>query len=329
MSPTRPDGSSRAGAPRPYALIGPGAGAQAVLQDIHAALDRADDLRADPTALAAAWAAARVLVLDAEGLAHGDADGAVLLRGDALGAFDADAWFLGRDAMGRAWFARIEAAADDDGVVPRIDLRSAAAGWPALQAGAFACARALQAWHARTRFCGVCGGATRVERAGWLLRCTACAAEHYPRTDSAVIAAVSDGERLLLGRQATWPARRWSLVAGFVEPGESFEQAVAREVAEETGVRVTAARYRASQPWPFPGSLMIGFDADALPDSPRASDELEDARWFTLEDLVQAQARDVDDDGAGIRLSPRLSIARWLIDEWIQARAARASGKDA
>lgn len=303
---------------RPYAFIGPGAGPAAALQDKQAALDRSDDLRTDADALAAAWPAARVLLLDTDGRAQaGEGDAPSLVRGETLGPYDETALFLGRDAAGTAWFARQVETASDDGAVARIELRSAAALWPTLEAGAFACARALQAWHARTRFCGVCGGGTRAERAGWLLRCTRCEAEHYPRIDCAVIAAVTDGTRLLLGRQATWPARRWSLVAGFVEPGESFEQTVAREVAEETGVRVTAARYRASQPWPFPGSLMIGFDADALPDTPRASDELEDARWFTRDELRAARERDVDDDGAGIRLSPPLSIARWLIDGWI------------
>lgn len=305
---------------RPYAFTGPGAGREAALQDAHAALDRSDHLRPDPGALADAWSTARVLLLDADGRAQtGDADAPALASGAALGAFDPAALFLGRDARGMAWFARHVDTAGDDGAVARIDLRSAAAAWPALEAGAFACARALQAWHARTRFCGMCGGPTRVERAGWLLRCTRCEAEHYPRIDCAVIAAVSDGTRLLLGRQAAWPARRWSLVAGFVEPGESFEQTVAREVMEETGVRVTRARYRASQPWPFPGSLMIGFDADALPDVPRAHDELEDARWFTRAELLAARARDVDDDGDGIRLSPPMSIARWLIDAWLDA----------
>ena len=126
-----------------------------------------------------------------------------------------------------------------------IDLRSAAAHWPSLEAAAFAQARALQHWRSRQRHCGVCGGEVLFVRAGWLGRCSACSAEHYPRTDPAVIVAVSDGERLLLGRQRSWPARRYSVIAGFVEPGESLEQTVAREVLEENGVRVHECRYQA------------------------------------------------------------------------------------
>jgi NAD+ diphosphatase len=158
-------------------------------------------------------------------------------------------------------------------------------------------------------------------RGGWLGTCTQCRAEHYPRTDPAVIVAVSDGERLLLGRQNNWPARRYSTIAGFVEPGESLEHTVAREVLEETGVRVKSCRYLGSQPWPFPSSLMLGFVADAHPDTPRSSDELEDARWFTREEVREAQAREADparDDGTGLLVSPRLSIARWLIDLWAE-----------
>lgn len=305
-----------------YAFDTQGAGADARLQQSDHALDRADDLRGDRDALQALWHGACVLVLDAEGHALADADlQPRLLAGDAAQALSDDAWFLGRDAGGRGWFARGADAWPGDGA-HRIDLRGAAATWPAREAAAFACARALQTWHARTRFCGMCGGAVAIERAGWLGRCTQCAREHYPRTDAAVIATVSDGTRLLLGRQASWPARRWSLIAGFMEPGESLEQTVVREVFEETGVRVTTARYRASQPWPFPGSLMIGFDADALPGVAQAHDELEDARWFALDELIAAQARDADDDDEGIRLSPRLSIARWLIDTWIAERVA-------
>lgn len=303
-----------------YAFDTQGAGADARL-DLHDhVLDRSDDLRGNRDALLALWPGACVVVLDADGNALADAAlQPRLLIADATVELTDQTWFLGRDREGRGWFARgPDAWPSEDSA--RVDLRTAAAEWPAGPAAAFACARALQAWHQRARFCGLCGGAMVLERAGWLGRCTQCGREHYPRTDVAVIATVTDGECLLLGRQATWPARRWSLIAGFMEPGESLEQTVAREVLEETGVRVTRARYRASQPWPFPGSLMVGFDAEALPGPASAHDEIEEARWFTVADLVAAQHRDVIDDGAGIRLSPRLSIARWLIDDWIAAR---------
>ena len=143
----------------------------------------------------------------------------------------------------------------------------------------------------------------------------------YPRTDPAVIVAVSDGERLLLGRQAAWPARRYSTLAGFVEPGESLEAAIQREVWEESRVHVRHARYLASQPWPFPGSLMLGFIADAQSDVPEtAQDELEDARWFTRVE-VQAALRE-DKEDAPLRLSPPMSISRWLIERWAAGERA-------
>ena len=171
----------------------------------------------------------------------------------------------------------------------------------------FAQARALLHWRARHRHCGVCGGelafvARRLARP--LPR--SAALEHYPRTDPAVIVAVSDGERLLLGRQAAWPARRYSVLAGFVEPGESLEQTVAREVLEETGVRVRGCRYLASQPWPFPASLMLGFSARGrAPTSRTTGDELEDARWFTRDEIGDALPRRIRTATTDLLLSPR------------------------
>ncbi len=156
-------------------------------------------------------------------------------------------------------------------------------------------------------------------RAGWLGRCQSCGLDHYPRTDPAVIVAVSDGARLLLGRQAVWPARRYSVIAGFVAPGESLEQTVAREVLEETGLHVRRCRYLASQPWPFPAALMLGFAAEAEPGEPRVGDELEDARWFDAAQIRDAIAREAapagDDDGP--LLSSPISISRWLVERWL------------
>jgi NAD+ diphosphatase len=138
-----------------------------------------------------------------------------------------------------------------------------------------------------------------------------------------VIVAVTDGERLLLGRQPGWAPRRYSVLAGFVEPGETLEQTVAREVLEESRVRVRACRYLASQPWPFPGQLMLGFIALAHPDQPQVDDELEDARWFTADEVRAASVAD-SDDGVGLRLSPTISISRWLTDYWLVAMAAKS-----
>ncbi|MFC3550335.1 NAD(+) diphosphatase [Lysobacter cavernae] len=309
----------------PFAFVEAGADAAC-----RAALDRADRLRDDPAALTALWLQARVLLLDDKGHALADADGNLRAPhgqdiSEGPGGVGA-AVFLGLDAHGGGWFA-LEAALTAFDAPRRVDLRSAAALWPAFEASVFAQARALQHWRSRHRFCGVCGGEVTLSRGGWQGRCQRCGAEHYPRTDPAVIVAVSDGERLLLGRQSAWPARRYSVIAGFVEPGETLEQTVAREVLEETGVRVRRCHYLASQPWPFPGALMLGFAAQAEPDVPQVSDELEAAAWFTREEVRAACARGewdgADDDGEGPVLSPSISISRWLIEHWLAADADR------
>ena len=285
---------------------------------VDGALDRADALRDDPDALAAAWSNARVVLLDDDGKALADADGRLLApTGAELGGMPAGAVFLGKRAD-VAWFAARSATTAFD-APSRVELRAAAHAWPPFDATVFAQARAVLHWHARHRHCGACGGELAFVRAGWLGRCEACGSEHYPRTDQAVIAAVSDGKRLLLGRQRGWPARRWSVLAGFVEPGETLEQTVAREVLEETGVRVRSSRYVASQPWPFPGALMLGFIAQAEPDAPVVGDELEDARWFDVDEVRAALATDwrAADAGEGIVQSSPISIARWLAERWL------------
>ena len=282
------------------------------------ALDRCEHLRRDPDRLAALWPDARLLLLDGEGRALADAQGGPLpIRGRERPGARADALLLGLDAAGTAWFAAVDTGNAD---AARIDLRSAAAQWPAREATAFAQARAVLHWRARHRHCGACGGVLRFECAGWLGRCDGCRLDHYPRTDPAVIVAVSDGARLLLGRQAGWPERRYSTLAGFVEPGETLEQTVAREVFEESAVRVRGCRYLASQPWPFPSSLMLGFVADAEPDEPdTGDDELEDARWFDRDEVGAALRGDTRD--VGLLLSPRLSISRWLVECWYRDTA--------
>ncbi|AKC86295.1 NAD(+) diphosphatase [Pseudoxanthomonas suwonensis] len=278
-------------------------------------LDRADALRGDAAALRESWPDARLIVLDGEGRAAADAGGGLLpLRGARLGGGPGTAVFLGRVA-GDAWFALDAAAAPVPEAAQWVDLRSAAAHWPAESSSLFAYARGMLYWHVRNRYCGVCGGAVGFDRGGFVGHCAQCGNDHYPRVDPAVIVAVSDGERLLLGRQAGWPPRRWSVIAGFVEPGESPEQTVAREVHEETGVRVRACRYLAAQPWPFPGALMLGFEALAEPDEPRVDGELEQARWFTHAEVGEALRRD-GTEADGLLLAPPISIARSLIAHW-------------
>ncbi|MBO3083716.1 NAD(+) diphosphatase [Cellulomonas sp. zg-ZUI188] len=191
-------------------------------------------------------------------------------------------------------------------------LRDMGAELSADDAGLATTAVALDGWHARHPRCPRCGARTRVAQSGWTRVCVADASEHYPRTDPAVIMAVVDADdRILLGHAAQWAEGRWSTLAGFVEPGESLEHAVRREVAEEAGVVVGAVSYRGSQPWPFPASLMIGFRATAETTDARADGvELTEVRWFTRGELADAvRAGDVIPPG-------RASIARALVEEW-------------
>ncbi|MBS0216875.1 MAG: NAD(+) diphosphatase [Proteobacteria bacterium] len=278
-------------------------------------LDRADHLRSDETALAVLRTRARCIGVDGDGRTAVDAQGGLqVLPGEAPD----DAIFLGmRGDM--PWFARLIAQWPDGQRL--LDLRAAAMQWPSFESTLFAQARAVLRWRSQYRHCPVCAHALTFSRAGWQGNCEACGAVQYPRSDPAVIVAVSDGERLLLGRQSSWPANRYSTLAGFVEPGESLEQTVQREVFEESRVRVLHSRYLASQPWPFPGSLMLGFVAHAEPDVPDTwQDELEDARWFTHDEVVRAlEGRSGE---GGLEVSPQVSISRWLIEQWAAGERA-------
>ena len=193
------------------------------------------------------------------------------------------------------------------------DLRQVGALLPQNDGALLAYARGITHWHRTHRFCGRCGARTRSEDGGHMRRCSnpACATEHFPRTDPAVIVLVTCGEYCLLGRQAVWPAGMFSTLAGFVEPGETPEETVVREVMEESGVAVTNVRYHSSQPWPFPGSLMIGFYAqtDRRIEPTVDAHELEAAAWFSRPAL--AGFRD-----QGRSLPGRQSIARRLIEDW-------------
>lgn len=279
-------------------------------------LDRADRLREDADAIASLWPHARVLVLDEHGCAFADDHGQpLLLRGAEIGAAPANAIFLGVDEA-TGWFC-VTAANVGTSAPQRLDLRQAAASWDALPSTAFAYARGIWYWHTRTRYCGVCGGGIEFRRAGFVAHCPHCGSEHYPRVDPAVIVAVTDGEQLLLGRQPGWAAQRYSVIAGFVEPGESLEQAVAREVLEETQIRVDDCRYLGSQPWPFPSAMMLGFLAQASPGQiPQVNGELDDARWLSRQQVAAAIAAEDTDAGSDIRLPPAISIARALIEYW-------------
>ena len=175
-------------------------------------------------------------------------------------------------------------------------------------------ATAILNWHRNHRFCSRCGNPTGMAEAGHVRSCPECGALHHPRTDPVVIMLVHDGDRVLLGRQSRWRAGRWSTFAGFVEPGESLEEAVVREVEEESGVEIADLRYHGSQPWPFPASLMVGFHARYVSGEPSARDgELEGVRWFDRDELL-AMARGESD----LHLPPRVAISRQLIDTWLE-----------
>jgi NAD+ diphosphatase len=212
-------------------------------------------------------------------------------------------------------------ADDVSGTEPRegrpAGLREAATELPAAEAALAAYAGSLLAWHRRHRFCANCGAPTEPRDAGHERHCPACDAHHFPRADPVVIVRVTDDrDRLLLGRQGRWPEGRFSLLAGFVEPGETLEEAVRREVAEESGVELGEVSYIASQPWPFPSSLMLGFSALALRGDPApGDDELAEVRWFEREEVERAARGEGE-----LALSPPYSIARRLIDAWLEQR---------
>ena len=214
-----------------------------------------------------------------------------------------------------AWCILIDLPADSPVQLPEAtqlaELRPLAATLPAPESALLAYARGISLWRARQRFCGVCGQPTRPLRGGHMLRCADPHTPHdfFPRLDPAIIVLVTDGDRALLGRQASWPPGRYSTIAGFVEPGESLEDTVAREVREETGVEVDEVCYHSSQPWPFPASLMLGFRATAGAQRQiHRGSELADVQWFTRADLLAGK----------ILLPPPQAIARHLIGAWLE-----------
>jgi NAD+ diphosphatase len=200
----------------------------------------------------------------------------------------------------------------------RVGLREAGLRLAADEAGLFAYAKGLAHWQRETRFCARCGSPLQLASSGHRAQCTnpACGRLHFPRTDAAVIVIVEYQGACLLGRQAGWPPGRYSTLAGFVEPGEALEDAVRREVAEESGVIVGDVHYHSSQPWPMPASLMVGFTATALSPAIQLRDEeLEDARWFTPQQIIDGLA-----DGS-LKTPTQLSVSYQLLAHWLQQRA--------
>jgi len=268
-------------------------------------IDRADALRDRPEAVAALLALpdARALAWDG-GVPALDSTGALRwgeVRGD-------ETLFLGLDNGAPRFAALPESVAGPQA-------RTLLAQLGRDDAPLFAAALSLSSWHLRHGFCSVCGAASAMVRGGWARRCPSCDAEHYPRVDPVVIMLATFEDRLLLGRQPQYPPGRYSALAGFVEPGESIEAAVAREIGEEAGIAVTDVHYLASQPWPFPSSLMIGCTATATGDALTIDhDELDDARWFTRDEVAAAMS---GDPTAPFLAPPRFAIAWTLLDHWI------------
>jgi NAD+ diphosphatase len=261
---------------------------------VNSPIDRAGHLRKDAMALGTMAASAKSRLVRICG-------DQVLMRDGALvdqpedGAGDAsEQIFLGLDGEGVAWFAK--RVAEQDGLAP---LRSLYVDGvlPKPVVDLLAQARSLVHWHERHGFCANCGSATEMQDAGYRRVCGSCKAEHFPRTDPVVIMAIRHGDDFLLGRQSAWPVGMYSTLAGFMEPGETIEQAVQREVLEETNVRVGKVSYLASQPWPFPSSIMIGVVGEALSrDITIDADELEEARWVSR-DVLRQMLRGKHPDG--------------------------------
>ncbi|WP_153398413.1 NAD(+) diphosphatase [Ornithinicoccus halotolerans] len=284
-------------------------------------LDRSQAARREPDVLQRALKSSRTRVLD---LADGrvrtcrvDGQLRLVLRQPGIEDSRPLGFWLGRDQDGVDYVALVH---DDPTAPDRPD--TSAKGWRTLreagaelndtEAGVFTTALALAQWHARHPHCPRCGSPTEVVEAGWMRRCPEDGSEHHPRTDAAIIVAVTDRDnRLLLARGPHWPETRMSVLAGFVEAGESLESAVAREVHEEVGIRVQDITYRGNQPWPFPASLMVGFTARAVDVELHIDgEEIVQAEWFSRGELGWAVRTEQ------IALPPRVSIARRLIEDW-------------
>ena len=307
-------------------------------------LDRAAELRSDAAKVAALWAdpAARVLpmwrgkpLIAGEGR---DRPGWVAPGHAVLAAIKEGPVFLGHDETGPMFAGdisgwepgEIDVAASGSFFDPTeqqhpalpaderfAEIRAVMTRLDARTAELLITARALFNWHDSHGFCARCGAVSAITHAGWQRTCPSCGAHHFPRTDPVVIMLITRGNATLMGRSPAWPKGMYSCLAGFVEPGETMEAAVRREVMEETGVHVGAVRYLASQPWPFPNSLMFGCHGQATSEDITLDPvEIEDARWITREDMVTIVAGDHPE----IRPARPGAIARFLIDNWLADR---------
>ena len=278
-------------------------------------LDRADYLRVDPAALAELRGDALLLTLD--GLAPLlDGEGRLAFSPVAATRDDAELVFLGL-LDGRALFGAVPETGDTAPAYTLREMWRMLIGLPAEELALYGGARSVLDWHARHRFCARCGQPTVLAKGGWQRDCPACGAQHFPRTDPVAIMLIEHEGSLLLARQPRYPPRSYSALAGFIEPGESIEEGVAREAWEEAGVRLRDVRYVASQPWPFPSQLMIG--CHALAEARELTidfTELEDARWFTRAQVIEAMEKGPDSTGFVAPL--RQAIAHHLLRWWLE-----------
>ena len=288
------------------------------------AVDRSGELRLKPDELARLWKSARILhfasgkfrVKESYELDFQSADQIAQLRKDSSFA-EGEELFLGID-NGTSYFAWCSDASDFESFETLENyqtLRTLGDHLSQLEMSLAIHSQAIANWHHTHQFCARCGEPTLSANGGSLRKCSSDGSEHYPRTDGAVIVLVKDSQdRVLLGRQKIWPERRFSCFAGFVEPGETFEQTVLREVFEESAIRLDSITYLGSQPWPFPASIMISFSALATnPESAKADgEEIEEIRWFTREQMRAAIA------DKSLTLPPGMSVARKMIEFWYE-----------
>ncbi len=279
-------------------------------------LDRADHLRVDPERLAE-LRRGDALLLTLDGLAPAlDGEGRLAFSAIAEAGEEAELAFLGL-LDGRALLGAVPSGGDTAPAYTLREMWRMLVGLSPAELALYGGARSLLDWHARHRFCAQCGQPTRIAKGGWQRDCPACTAPHFPRTDPVAIMLVEHEDSLMLGRQSRYPPRSYSALAGFIEPGESIEEGVVREVFEEAGVRVRDVRYVASQPWPFPSQLMIGCHALAE-DRELTIDytELEDVRWFTRAEVAEAMER--GQDSASFVAPLRQAIAHHMLAWWLE-----------
>ena len=276
-------------------------------------MDRAGELRTNPARIEELWREAKIIEVG-KGRIRSNSDGPTFIP--VIEAIGGERYFLGLDvATNTPYFAWESGAVESDNE-DYLTLRELSGALSPLHLEISMHAIALSNWHGAHPHCSKCGAATRVDLAGAARICDADQSQHHPRTDPAVIVLIKDrADRILLGHQPVWPDGRFSTFAGFLEPGETFEQCVAREAYEESGVRLSEISYLGSQPWPFPASIMIAFEAitDAPEDARPDGEEITEVKWFSRDELKSAA-----EDGS-LLLPPAVSVARKMIEGWLGA----------